>query len=47
MSKIYVTGFNGYLGSALCKHMFDKNFIKIGNPKKKIFANGYFERPSK
>ncbi len=35
MSKIYVTGFNGYLGSALCKHMFDKNFIKIGNPKKK------------
>ena len=35
MSKIYITGFNGYLGSALCPLLSNYEVIKIGNPEKK------------
>ena len=35
MTKIYITGFNGYLGSAICRKIPEKNLIKIGNPEKK------------
>ena len=34
MTKIYITGFNGYLGSAICRKIPEKDLIKIGNPEK-------------
>ena len=34
MTKIYITGFNGYLGSAPAGKFREKDLIKIGNPEK-------------
>ena len=36
MSKIFITGFNGYLGSAICEKFNNEKIVKIGN-KKKIY----------
>ena len=33
MSKIFITGFNGYLGSAICEKFNNEKIVKIGNKK--------------
>ena len=48
MSKIYITGFNGYLGSALCPLLSNYEVIKIGNPEKKYKEkNVLYDLPKK
>ena len=48
LKKIYITGFNGYLGSALCPLLKNYSLVKIGNPdSKKRDENVLYSVPKK